>query len=350
MRWLLKMLYQPNWVEQVWYQNHPLAVILEPLSWIYGWILWVRRFIYSLSPAKPFSVPIIVIGNLTAGGTGKTPLVMHLANALKDRYKVGIISRGYSANPPTTPYLVQQGDRASIVGDEAKMIAQKTSCPVVIDPQRRRAVELLLEKEGVDIILSDDGLQHLRLPRTVGVAVIDGDRLFGNRRLLPAGPLREPISTLKGVELKVVNGRNINAIDGVPSKLYQMDMEPHRWRHLTSKRYEEPDYFKGKPVHISTAIGNPLRFVRSLVDKLGFNELDICPHIFPDHYQWGISELRYKDLLPILMTEKDAVRCDFLMDDPEGEAIADRIWVLESELVLDIEFTDKILQYIEGNK
>lgn len=282
---------------KLWYGNHPLHWILTPLSWGYRAVVGARCWFLQSFCQIECPVPLIVVGNITVGGVGKTPLVIELAHRLQQKgLKVGIVSRGYGASLKHFPYEVQRDDTASQVGDEPLLLAQKTQCPVVIAPKRMDAVTYLIEKHQSQIIISDDGLQHYRMGRAIEIAVIDGTRGLGNGLCLPAGPLREPATRLKNVDFIVVN-------EGTWSDAYPMVLRPGNITHLNTGKEINPDSFNGRWEAVA-AIGNPQRFYSTL-SQLGI-EFDTCS--YPDHYQFKPHDLDYLESF-IIMTEKDAVKC-----------------------------------------
>lgn len=210
-----------SFLEQLWYgHHHPLQWILRPLSWVYSAIVSARRYFLQRFSQISCPVPVIVVGNITVGGVGKTPLVIELAKRIQQKgLRVGIVSRGYGAAIKQFPYEVQANDSALKVGDEPLLLAQKTKCPVVIAPKRTQAVRYLLEKHQSQIIISDDGLQHYRMGRAIEIAVIDGTRGLGNGFCLPAGPLRESAMRLEQVDFIVVN-------EGKWNNAYPMKLKP----------------------------------------------------------------------------------------------------------------------------
>lgn len=212
-----------TFMDQVWYGNHPLQWVLSPFSWGYRLIVAARRWYLENFSQIKCPVPVIVVGNITVGGVGKTPLVVELAKRLQDKgLNAGIVSRGYGAKIKEFPYEVKPHDNANQVGDEPLLLAQKTQCPVVIAPDRPEAVRYLLEKHHCQIIISDDGLQHYRMGRAIEIAVIDGTRGLGNEFCLPAGPLREPAKRLQEVDFIVVNEGRANCRLGLgPTKAFQ---------------------------------------------------------------------------------------------------------------------------------
>jgi len=198
-----------NFINKIWYQQHPLHYLLIPLSYLFRLGVGVRRLCYRIGIFRTtqFDVPVIVVGNITAGGTGKTPFVIWLADFLKQQgYKPGIVSRGYKAQAKFFPQPVDPLSIPARVGDEAVLIAKRTGCPMAVAPKRAKAVAYLLQHHDCDIIISDDGLQHYALGRDIEIALVDEARGLGIGYCFPAGPLREPASRLKKVELVVKNG------------------------------------------------------------------------------------------------------------------------------------------------
>lgn len=248
--------------------------------------------------SQKLPVPVIVVGNITAGGTGKTPLVIALVKALSERgWTPGVVSRGYGGSQ-RKPVLLDEEFDASRFGDEPTLI-QQSGCERVAVGRDRPAGARLLVDAGADVIIADDGLQHYALQRDIEICVIDGQRRFGNGRMLPAGPLREPLSRLQSVDWRVCNGSN--AQDGeVAMQLcgdQAINVHDGQTRSLTS--------FAHQPVHAMAGIGNPQRFFSSL-RRLG---LDVAAHPFPDHHSFQAGELDFRDAQPILMTDKDAIKC-----------------------------------------
>ncbi|MDP3559934.1 MAG: tetraacyldisaccharide 4'-kinase [Legionellaceae bacterium] len=284
-------------LEKAWYSKHAILRCLLPLSWIYRGIICIRRFILTTFVQQATQTPLIVVGNLTTGGVGKTPLVLAIAKFFKAQGKtVGIVSRGYKAKVQAFPYEVRPNDAADWVGDEPALLAQRSGCPVVIAPRRREAVRYLEEKYAPSVIISDDGLQHYAMGRTLEILVIDGTRGFGNGYCLPAGPLREPVSRLKSIDLKVVNGAEW--LDA-----YSMHYEALGFRHLQSgNRVNQTDL--PKPLRFVTGIGNPQRFFQDLQAQ----GLEGESYIFPDHHQFCEADLPWATG-SVVMTEKDAVKC-----------------------------------------
>jgi tetraacyldisaccharide 4'-kinase len=287
-----------------WYNGlyRGAVIAMLPLSWLFAAVVFLRRQAYQLGLLNRhrLAVPVIVVGNLTVGGTGKTPLVIWLVNFLKQQgYQPCVLSRGYRGKGSKWPQQVRKDSDPRSVGDEAILLAEHCQCPVGVSPDRVAAGNALLDHEQCDIIVCDDGLQHYALDRDIEIAVVDGVRRFGNRQMLPAGPLREPVGRLDSVDIVVANGtpdRREFGMRIVTDDLYNVS----DWTQRVAT-----DYFKGKRVHAVSGIGNPTRFFYSL-KKLG---LEIVEHQFPDHHAFQPSDLSFAENLPIIMTEKDAVKC-----------------------------------------
>lgn len=316
---------------KIWQKKKFLACILWPLSCIYRIFIFVRRKFYQFHFLKInyLSIPVIVVGNITIGGTGKTPVVIALALFLKEKgWRPGIISRGYGGNTKHFPCLVHQNSNAREVGDEPILIAQHTGCPTIIDPDRSRGAKSLLKRSNCNIIISDDGLQHLSLGRDIEIVVVDGERRFGNNFCLPAGPLREPVSRLNSVDFVISKGTaqtNEFKLCLIPDYFYQL---------IQTKNKQSKEYFLGKKVHAVAGIGNPDQFFKAL-RKLGLN---IIEHPFPDHYLFKPRDFNYGDDAIVIMTEKDAVKCVGFVDA--------RLWCLRTKTALDNNFLNTIFNRI----
>ncbi len=289
-------------LDALWYRKSPLSLALAPLGWLYCAAAMARRAAYRLGIARVGRVgaPVIVVGNISVGGTGKTPLVIWIARFLMSRgLRPGIVSRGYRGKADHWPQQVRPDSDPIMVGDEPVLLAQATRCPVAADPNRLRAARSLLAHTECDLIISDDGLQHLAMGRDVEIAVIDGVRRHGNRRCLPAGPLREPVSRLASVDLIVANGGGV-------SGEFHMRMRAGEAKSLSKETLNRPlDDFKAGPVHAVCGIGSPQRFF----DTLEGAGLALIRHRFPDHHAFCAADIEFDDELPVLMTEKDAVKC-----------------------------------------
>lgn len=289
-----------SWLEQRWYGRVRVPWYLLLLSGLYRIVTGLRRLAYRLSifHRVRLSVPVLVIGNLTLGGTGKTPLTEVLVKALAARgWRPGIVLRGYGGRE-RGPHTLGPDDDAARVGDEALLLARSTRVPVAVGADRAAAALQLIEQAGVNLIVADDGLQHLRLARDVEVLVIDGRRRFGNRRVLPAGPLREPIGRLKSLPIRVVNG-------GSPQEgEVPMRVQPVALRELASGQRYPPDALRGQRAHAVAGIGDPERYFLTL-DELG---VKIQRHPFPDHHVFRTEDFAFSDGQPVIVTEKDAVK------------------------------------------
>ena len=288
-------------IEGLWYGRHPLTLLLAPLSWLYLAALACRRFMYAagILPVTRLPVPVIVVGNLTVGGTGKTPLVIWLARYLQTlAYKPGIVSRGYGGATQSQARRVEPGSDPALVGDEPVLLAQRTGRPVAVAPDRVKAALALLRQTDCDILLSDDGLQHTSLGRDVEIVVVDGVRRFGNGRCLPAGPLREPAARLDTVDMVVAGGR-------AAGDEFLMEYTGLPVKSLDGGQEAELADFAKQTVHAVAAIGNPGRFF----SMLRRNGIDAEEHAFPDHHDFRRSDLEFGDNAAVLMTEKDAVKC-----------------------------------------
>ena len=289
----------------------PLAAALLPLSLLFRLAVTVRRKAYRLVQA-PLPVPVVVVGSILVGGTGKTPLTRALAEALAQRgWKPGIVSRGYGGSN-VAPRAVTRADDPAIVGDEPPLLAA-TGLPVWIGRDRVAAARALVAAHReVDLILSDDGLQHYALRRDFEIAVVDAARGFGNGRLLPAGPLREPASRLREVDAVVtLVAANAAPGEGGGERASAMRYEPLPWRSLTdANAVADTARWRAGTVHALAGIGDPQRFF-DLVRSLG---LDPVCHAFPDHHRYAREDLALPDATAILMTEKDAVKCAAFAD------------------------------------
>jgi tetraacyldisaccharide 4'-kinase len=315
----------------LWYQRRlsPFLVLLLPLSWVFGLLVRVRRRLYGCGLMRSYrlSVPVVVVGNLTVGGAGKTPLVLWLVERLKEQgWRPGIISRGYRGAADEALAVTPAGD-PSIVGDEPILLARRGGVPVFVGRDRVGAGRSLLSAHPeCDVLVSDDGLQHYRLQRSVEIAVFDG-RGAGNGRLLPAGPLREPLGRLSGVDALVWNRPSGERIASHEATLrsaapqFEMHLVGLRFRALhDANRVCTAADLQGKRLFAMAGIGDPGRFFRQL-ESMG---LEFEKHPFPDHHAYLAEDLAFAHNGVLLMTEKDAVKCAPLLS--RGEA-----WVLPVE-------------------
>lgn len=295
-----------DWLEQHWYRSGLVSNLLAPLGWVYCLMATLRRGLYrsGMLRSERLPIPVIVVGNITVGGTGKTPLVIYLARYLITLgYLPGIVTRGYGGRSSTWPQDVGSDSEPDLIGDEPLLLARHASCPVVADPDRVRAARRLLDAHRCDVVLADDGLQHYRLARDLEIAVIDGARRLGNGRCLPAGPLRELPGRLAAVDARVVNGV------AHPGEL-GMALMVTAFHSLMGGQTLSADHYRGQRVHAVAGIGNPQRFFATL-RGLG---VTVIEHAFPDHHRYTRADVAFDDDLPILMTEKDAVKCQSFAD------------------------------------
>jgi len=286
-----------------WTRRGAIAWLLWPVSLVFGFLASTRRFLYRmrvLKSAHP-GIPVIVVGNLTVGGSGKTPLVIWIAELLKSKgWSPGIVSRGYAApakDRMREPRAATVASTAAEVGDEPIVLSRRSGCPVWVGADRVAvAARLRAAHEDVDVLVLDDGLQHYAMRRDLEIAVVDA-RGFGNGFLLPAGPLREPVSRLRTVDAVVSHASGISG--------YSMSLEGDTVHRMTDARERKPlKAFAGQRVHAVAGIGDPNRFFLHLA-RAGIEAL---PHPFPDHHPFTPKDLAFGDGLPVLLTEKDAVK------------------------------------------
>lgn len=294
-------------IEHYWRSINLVSVLLLPLAVLFCSIALTRKALYRCGLLKSYKapVPVLVVGNISVGGTGKTPLIIELIKQLQQRgFKPGVISRGYGGQSTSWPQQVVEDSTPQQVGDEPVLIYQHTGAPMVVGPDRRQDIELLLSTANCDLILSDDGLQHYALQRDVEIAVVDAQRLFGNRFCLPAGPLREPVRRLKQVDLTLYNGT------GMSEDSFLLHAAECSSVCDTGIKKSLQD-FSNTTVHAVAGIGHPQRFF-SMLEEAGIN---VIAHVFPDHHDYCSKDVSFADDLPVLMTEKDAVKCrDFDLD------------------------------------
>jgi tetraacyldisaccharide 4'-kinase len=293
-----------RWLESVWYENGKGRFLLMPLSILFCFMSQRRRK-QQEATQQAFPVPIIVIGNISVGGTGKTPLVIALTQHLQQQgYKPCIITRGYTGKAEKWPLAVTNETDVNLSGDEAKLMALRTQVPVIASPKRIDAIRYALKHyaDTCDCILSDDGLQHYKMHRDMEIAVIDGQRQFGNGHCLPAGPLREKPVRLAQCDLVIVNGASLAPYE------HTLQISSNEWQSLDNTQHLPHTALQ--QVQIYTAIGNPQRFVDHLNDK---GIMIAHCHFFPDHHHFTQDDFTTLDsTLPIVMTEKDAVKCQQL--------------------------------------
>ncbi|KAB7627629.1 tetraacyldisaccharide 4'-kinase [Alkalilimnicola sp. S0819] len=298
----------PRW----WLDDNARSRVLLPVSGLFRGVTALRRSLYrqGLLRSHEISAPVLVVGNVFIGGTGKTPLVAWLAQRLSARgLRPGIVTRGYGGRADQWPQRVTAESDARLVGDEAVLLARRAQCPVLAGPDRVGSARLLAGE--CDLIISDDGLQHYRLRRDAEIVVFDAARGAGNGRCLPAGPLREPLSRLAGADLVVVNGGPL------PRWPLSFRLRPLAWVNLRSGERRAPDAFTGLAADAVAGIGNPARFFEQL---RGLGIQADC-RSFPDHHAYEAEDLPVDTGRRLLMTEKDAVKCAGL--------VGEQSWYLE---------------------
>ncbi len=326
-------------LDDIWYGKHPARALLAPLGWLFRAYVWLRRTAYTsgLVSAYRAPVPVIIVGNISVGGTGKTPLVIWIAHKLHEYgFKPGVIARGYRGRATRWPQQVRSDSDAVTVGDEAIVLSRRTGMPVAVGPNRGDDIDALLRHADVNIIVSDDGLQHYGLARDIEVAVVDGVRRHGNGACVPAGPLREPTARLDSVDLIVTRGiaaRGEFAMRYVAERLIRVG---------GNGEAELLSTFAEKTVHAVAGIGNPEGFF-ALLKRQGFR---ITPHVFPDHHGYVPQDFAFDDDWPVIMTEKDAVKCEHFNDE--------RLWYMpiEAELpeVFERRFKTLLRKIFDGQK
>ena len=323
-----------------WYRTGPLTLVLAPLSLVFGAIVFIRRALYraGVLPTQGIGIPVIVVGNINAGGSGKTPLVLWIVQHLRAAgWRPGIVSRGYGGHVSThraPPCEVANDADPAAVGDEPLLLARRSGCPVWVGADRVAACRALrVRHPACDVLVLDDGLQHYRLGRDVEIAVVDA-RGFGNGWLFPAGPLREPVSRLSAVDAVVSN-----EAPGV--KGFAMRLEGNGFVGLRDAGARVGAAGLGSNrVHAVAGIGEPARFFRHL-EALG---LEVVPHPFPDHHAYAAADLEFGDGLPVVMTEKDAVKCAQVVA-PDARQ---RFWVLPVSAELDPGFGALLERKLRG--
>jgi tetraacyldisaccharide 4'-kinase len=315
---------------QAWYGNAPWLWLLRPLELIYRCIILLRRWGYHGGLLRQYRapVPVVVIGNITVGGTGKTPVVIALVEHLQGQgLRPGVVSRGYGAEGGDFPRRVSEHSMAQDCGDEPLLIHRRTGCPVVVDPRRAVAVQTLLREEPVDLVLCDDGLQHYPLARDFEIALVDQLRQLGNGFCLPAGPLREPPSRLRSVDFVLYRGGSDagNAARFSPGDLVSLADDERRPFSPASV---------GAEVYAVAGIGQPEQFF----DTLRGAGFEIEQRVFPDHHPYRREDLAPLTGKPVIMTEKDAVKCREL-DHPD-------CWYLSLEAALPAGLCDAVVALV----
>lgn len=344
-------------VTRAWQRQALWLWLLLPISWLYGLITMLRRQAYKIGLLSSYRapIPIMVIGNISVGGSGKTPLIIALVNELQSRgVKVGVISRGYGGDTSQMPALVNIDSLPNVVGDEPCLIVSMTGAAMAVCPNRQQAVTTLLNAyPDLQLIIADDGLQHYALQRDIEWIVVDSVRGFGNKQLLPTGFLREPMSRLKGANIiyheKLETGAVYQDNNTLPlASRSTMHLMPDKLQRLwqlkltdaratdSKVKIDMPE--KGSQVHAVSGIGYPQRFF----DTLGSIGFEVIGHPYPDHYDFSLAELlQYRDD-PIVITSKDAVKIRALLVEytskqalsDEYEELVSRLWVLPVTAVL----------------
>lgn len=313
-----------------WTKPNALTGFLRPLSTIYRGVFALRKSAFERGVFDRYQapVPVVIIGNLTVGGTGKTPLVVHLVEQLrKQGFTPGVISRGYSGEANSYPLSVDQNTPVEQSGDEPALIVQRTDVPMVVGPDRKASIEMLLEQHSIDLIISDDGLQHLALQRDVEICLVDDTSVHQNQNLLPAGPYREPLSRLMSVDFIVRHGGKV----GNAENQFSMTLEPSQ--PVPVKSENKAVFPRDSEFEAIAGIGNPQRFFDTC-EAIGLN---IRPHSFADHHHFSSSDITF-DENPVLMTEKDAVKC--------REIASNHHWYLPVDAVLSDDFVESVANAI----
>lgn len=335
-------------IVKAWYEGSAWLWLLWPVSKLFETLAASRRKRLEKQRIVNHDLPpVIVVGNISVGGTGKTPLVIELARLLQAKgMRPAIISRGYGGQSMNYPLAVTMESSVDQVGDEAVLIRRNVSCPFYVDPKRARAVQRIANASECDIIISDDGLQHYEMDRALEIIVVDGARLLGNELCLPAGPLREPKQRLREADFVVLNGGENNAdawsrlgIDNSETRKTVMQLAPSAWVNVSSNERVALAFLPvepGAPLHAIAGIGNPQRFFAT-ARSLGYQPL--C-HPFPDHYRFAVSDFCWQPGSVVIMTQKDAVKCENFSDE--------NYWYLDIRAQLDDSFVEQFLARVEN--
>ena len=317
-----------------WYRRSPWLYVLWPISIIFVILVEIRKAVLKCRfSMRKNSVPVIVIGNITVGGSGKTPLLISLVRELLRRgIRIAVVSRGYGRSGQKGPAEVTSKTPVYLSGDEPLLIAKSCECKVIVDFDRARAVNFLTNTGDYDLILSDDGLQHYSMNRDIEVVVVDGSRGFGNGLCIPAGPLREPIRRLRSVDFIAVNDEVEKKVYPPHVKVIHFFYKPVKFVNLFTGRVCDPNNWVGsKIVHAVAAIGAPERFKKSL-ERLG---LHVILHPQNDHDCLTLGDLSFNDGLDVIITAKDAVKLEWKCNFD--------VWCLEIEAVLDASVADNLV-------
>lgn len=327
-----------SFLEKAWHKKAGWLILLWPVSLLFRLLSTLRRALLQPKTRPDYvTAPVVVIGNISLGGTGKTPLLITLAKTLqKQGFKPGIVSRGYGGEAANYPFAVDEDSDVRESGDEALLIAQKTGCPVYVDPDRCEALRALLQNADVNVVLSDDGLQHYKLYRDLEIVVVDGARLFSNGFCLPAGPLREPVSRLSEVPYIVLNGAPAAELPQL-ADAHTMTLEPRSLINLVSgekRPFAGAPFNMGNALQVVSALGNPQRFY-DLMARLPYQQQT---YSFPDHHIFTPADFEQRGIdehQPVVMTEKDAVKCQ-----PFAK---NNFWYLSVEVKLESQFIERLV-------
>ena len=322
-------------IETSWRVPNLLTVLLWPLSLLYRTLFLIKQSAYQLGLLKIYRapIPVLIVGNLTVGGTGKTPLVIYLVEELRRQgYKPGVISRGYGGKADSYPYIVKADSPVKQSGDEPALIVRRTGVPMVVGADRQASIECLLKHSEIDIIISDDGLQHFALHRDIELCLLDATSPSQNKQLLPAGPYREPLSRLKSVDLIVEHGLTEDAAGGVGNR-FAMNLSPSEPKPVNSSVASVANsvnsFDSNQAFHAVAGIGNPDRFFNTC-RALGYK---FTEHVFDDHHDFTDQDISFTDG-QTLMTEKDAVKCQAFADQ--------RHWYLPVDAKLSDQFNSQL--------
>lgn len=318
-----------------WQKPNVLTALLLPLSCLYGLIFALRTQFYRWGLCKRYRapVPVIVVGNITVGGTGKTPMVIYLVELLRAHgYSPGVISRGYSGTSESYPLSVTATTAVELSGDEAALIVKRTGVAMVVGPNRAESIQQLIKESDVDVIISDDGLQHLSMQRDVEICMLDNTQAGRNPYLLPAGPYRQLKSSLGNIDLLVEHNSDLK--QAADDKTYALHLQAGDPQSL--KLSEGIEWPKGSTVHAVAGIGNPDRFFNTC-RSLG---LTIIEHVYADHHHYSAQDIQFDDDLPVIMTEKDAVKCHAIANQQH--------WYLPVDAKLDTNFDKQLIKLLKG--
>lgn len=319
---------------KAWYEKNIWLYTLLPITWIFTFASWVRRlYLQSRYQGQSYAAPVVVVGNISVGGNGKTPFIISLTLALQQRgVSVGVVSRGFGGKSDEYPLQVSAKSNPSQSGDEALLIARSCNCPVVVDPDRNAAVKSILAKHRVDLVLSDDGLQHYSMHRDLEIAVVDVDRGFGSGYQLPVGPMRESIGRLSEVDFVILNGQaklDEQVLHLV--NLHRTKMVARGLRKFGSTELVNDTALVGsRTVNVVAAIANPQR-VADTLSMMGFNPILVA---LDDHQVISAGHLVFENSYPVIITAKDAVKYT--------DRVPDNLWVLEVEMLLEADLVEKI--------